>query len=126
MHIVQAFFCMAASIRRVHKLCMNASMHRILVGQRLRIAIEALGLTQIEVAAAIGTSPSGLGNWLRGDSYPPPIAMVKLHRRYNITPGWLLVGELSGLPSGLAADLWKSVQASPEVSPELALQARET
>ena len=97
---------------------MNVAMHRIEVGQRLRIAIEALGLTQTEVAASIGTSPSGMGNWLRGDSYPPPIAMVRLHKRYNITPGWLLVGELAGLPSALAADLWKAVPASPVVSKE--------
>ena len=37
-------------------------MHKIYVGARLRLTIEALGLQQIDVARKFDVSPSKLGN----------------------------------------------------------------
>lgn len=88
-------------------------MHKIQVGQRLRIAIEALGLRQVEVARSLGVTPSKLNNWLRGDNYPPHMFIVRLRQRYNITSDWLLSGEIAGLPGPLADDLWRLALASP-------------
>lgn len=94
--------------------CMDASVHKVQVGDRLRVAIEALGVTQIEVARSIGISGSRLHNWIRGVHYPDPLEIVKLAQRWNITADWLLRGEIAGTVSPLADALWKSVSASEE------------
>jgi transcriptional regulator with XRE-family HTH domain len=105
---------------------MNAAQHRADVGARLRIAIEALGLTQAAVARAFDVSPSKLGNWVRGDSYPNEIFLVRFCDRYNITMDWLFRDVVSGMAFPLADVLWQKGEASSEASREPGLQERGT
>ena len=93
---------------------MDAAVHKVEVGNRLRLAIEALGKSQADVARSIGVSPNKLGNWIRGDNYPSNIYIVALGARFNITADWLLRGVVAGMASPLADELWKSASALQE------------
>ena len=112
LHGMQAHVLHSGIIGGVSHFCMDAAMHKIQVGNRLRLAIEALGKSQAEVARQLGISPTKLGNWIRGDNYPSNLMIVRLGERYSITADWLLRGVLAGMVSPLADDLWQSVSAS--------------
>jgi transcriptional regulator with XRE-family HTH domain len=49
---------------------MPSTPHKIFVGKKLRLAIDALGLTQAEFFRRSKTAPNKLHNYLRGDNYP--------------------------------------------------------
>ena len=87
-------------------------MHKIYVGARLRLTIEALGLRQIDVARQFDISPSKLGNWLRGVNYPETVALIKFCDRYNLTMDWFLRGQTGGVAGTLADTLWRLDVAS--------------
>ena len=95
---------------------MDASVHKVEVGNRLRIAIEALGKSQADVARNLDVSPTKLGNWIRGDNYPPNLFILAFCDRYNLTADWLIRGVVSGVASPVADSLWKSGAASAAVS----------
>lgn len=84
------------------------------VGDRLRTSIEALDLSQAEVARAFGVSPSNLGNWLRGDAYPNPLFVKQFCDRYGINADYLYRGEVSALPVKLADALLEARGSKPE------------
>ncbi len=88
----------------------SETLHKAQVGRRLRAAIEVLGFSQAEVAKALNTSSSKLGNWLRGDNYPSAWFAKQFCDRYGITTDWLYRGIVSGMASSLADALWKSEQ----------------
>ena len=92
---------------------MDASLHKVQVGDRLRTAIDSLGVSYAEFARSIGVEANKLGNWMRGDNYPPNLAIVAMGERWNVTADWLLRGVVSGMASPLADALWKSASASP-------------
>lgn len=104
---------------------MDATMHRTLVGSRLRITLEALNLSQADVARIFEVSPSKLGNWLRGDNYPNEWFLVRFCERYNITSDWILRGVVAGVASPLADDLWRLGEASSADQRAQAVRARE-
>lgn len=119
-------FCIARLGGAMHHSCMDATMHKIEVGGRLRLAIEALGKSQAEVARAMGVSPTKLNNWLRGDNYPSNLVIVALCDRYNITADWLLRGAVSGMASPLADALWGAASASRQALTAADSRERET
>lgn len=93
----------------------SEKLHKAQVGRRLRAAIEVLGLSQTEVANALGVTPSKLGNWLRGDNYPAAWFLARFCDRYGITTDWIYRGIVTGMAKGLADSLWASEQsASPQ------------
>ena len=49
---------------------MPSTPHKIFVGNKLRLAIDALGLTQAEFFRRTKTAPNKLHNYLRWDNYP--------------------------------------------------------
>ena len=104
---------------------MDAGMHKIEVGNRLRLAIEALGLSQAQVARTLGMTPSKLHNYIRGDNYLPHLAIVALGDRYNITADWILRGQVAGMASPLADVLWQAASASSAAPKEGAIQESE-
>lgn len=91
---------------------MSNAIHRAEVGRRLRVAIEALGLTQVAVCRELGESTTKLGNWLRGDHYPDEWFVARFCDRYGITADWIYRGVVSGVASDVASELWKAEQAS--------------
>jgi transcriptional regulator with XRE-family HTH domain len=93
---------------------MSESPHKAQVGRRLRSAIGALGVTQSEVARTLGTTPSKLGNWLRGDNYPSAWFVTQFCERYGLTTDWIYRGVVAGIAAPLSDTLWKSEHALPQ------------
>lgn len=91
---------------------MDATMHKRKVGSHLKMAIEALGLRQHQVAKEFGVSPSKLGNWVRGDNYPDEYFVKRFCERYQVSADWIYLGKVYGMPSPLADTLWKAEEAS--------------
>jgi transcriptional regulator with XRE-family HTH domain len=91
---------------------MSESLHRAQVGRRLRAAIEALGVSQTEVAKGLEITPSKLGNWLRGDNYPAEWFVKRFCDRYGVTTEWIYRGIVTGMASELADTLWRGEQVA--------------
>jgi transcriptional regulator with XRE-family HTH domain len=98
---------------------MDSATHKVQVGQRLRIAIEAIPASQVSVSKALGVAPSKLGNWIRGDNYPDPWFIYQFCDRYGVTADWIYRGQVSGaMATNLADALWAAEQALREGAPE--------
>lgn len=93
---------------------MSCARYKVEVGDRLRIAIQALGLSQAEVSRELSVSPSKLGNWLRGANYPDQWFIKRFCDRYGVTTDWIYRGVVSGAASDVAAALWKATQEASE------------
>jgi transcriptional regulator with XRE-family HTH domain len=91
---------------------MSEAMYKLEVGRRLRVAIEAIGETQAEVARELHVSPTKLGNWLRGDHYPGHWFIKCFCDRYGVSTEWIMRGIVSEGTSGLAKAIWRADQAS--------------
>lgn len=89
---------------------MGNTRHKVEVGRRLRIAIEAIGASQADVARELDVNPSKLGNWLRGENYPDEWFITRFCDRYGVTTDWIYRGLVSESASGVASALWKAVQ----------------
>jgi transcriptional regulator with XRE-family HTH domain len=74
-------------------------------GLRLRAAIEAAGLKQVEAAEIMGLSKSNLGNWLRGEAPIKGYELYRLCRVTGITADYVLLDDPSGLPARIAERL---------------------
>jgi transcriptional regulator with XRE-family HTH domain len=84
---------------------MTPAEHKALVARNLRNVLAAIDQPAAHVAARIGVSKSKFGNWLRGDNYPDPYAMVSLCDHYGVTMEYLYRGRIYGLPAELAVGL---------------------
>ena len=96
--------------------CMAATPHKRIIGWRLRVAIEALGMNYTEAGELFGVSKSKLGNWMRGDDYPAPYFIERFCDRFGVTADWIYRGEVSGISGELADILWGAAQASEAAS----------
>ena len=94
---------------------MSDDVYKLEVGRRLRVAIEAIGEPQVAIARELNVSPTKLGNWLRGDNYPPHKFIKCFCDRYGVSTEWILRGVVSEVPSGLAKAIWRADQASQPV-----------
>lgn len=121
-------FCIAKNLHRSDHGAMSNAAHKVAVGRRLRIAIEALGLTQVKVGKELKVSPPKLGNWLRGDNYPDEWFVARFCDRYGITADWIYRGTVSGVSADVADEIWKAEQeavaASPEPGPQAPVRAK--
>lgn len=97
---------------------MSDTLHKAEVGRRLRAAIDALELSQSGVARSLDTTPSKLGNWLRGDNYPSAWFVSRFCDRYGVTADWVYRGIVSGMEVTLADALWKSEHSAQRVAAE--------
>lgn len=78
---------------------------KVEVGDRLARARDALGLTQAEVARAVGVTQGAWGNYERGIRLPDPQAIAKLADLYGVSFDWVFRGNVLGMPAELAAKL---------------------
>lgn len=62
-------------------------------GDRLRGAREGLGLTQIELANSLRTSPGQIWRWETQGVIPGGPWLVKLAKALGISTDWILTGE---------------------------------
>ena len=92
----------------------RSSDHVNFVAQQFQLALEALHITQAEVARTLGVSPSKLGNWKRGDNYPDPFLMTVFCDRYNVSMDFLYRGVIHGLSKDLADGLARAKAAGSE------------
>jgi transcriptional regulator with XRE-family HTH domain len=97
---------------------MEASHYKQEVGSRLRIAMEALDLTEAELSREMSISIQKLENYLRGDNFPAPLFVHDLWERFGVTADWLFLAQLRGVPEPLAGDLWAVKKASSAASRE--------
>lgn len=104
--------------------------HKVEVGRRLRVAIEAIEKSQAFVVKALhdstGVTAPKLGNWLRGDNYPDEWFVKCFCDRFGVTTDWIYRGIVTGVASDrLADELWKAEQESLAASRAPAAQAIE-
>lgn len=93
---------------------MAASLHKMEVGARLRLAIASLGRTPADVSRILGVTQQKLGNWMRGDNYPDETFIVSFCDRFNVSMDWIYRGRVSVVMDGPLVDaLWAGAKASP-------------
>lgn len=63
------------------------------IGQRIRQAVETLGLSLKLAAARCDISYSSMQNWAGGHRDPRPEALITIGSRLGISIDWLLTGE---------------------------------
>lgn len=62
------------------------------MGERIRAARERAGLTQKELAAAIGVNHSAISFWENGQTVPTINNLVKIAGILGVSPGDLITG----------------------------------
>ena len=63
------------------------------LAQRLKYVREHLGLSQKELAQALGVSQKAVSYWERGERSMPAIILRRLKESLGVNPDWLLTGE---------------------------------
>ena len=74
-------------------------------GRRIRLTREALGLSQPELAEAIGLGKTAWNNYERGRSRPNIEDGIRFSERFNISLDWIYKGDMSSLSYELAKKL---------------------
>ena len=75
------------------------------IAKRIVALRTALGLNQSAFASLIEISQPAMNNYERGIRRPDLDVAVKIHQRTGITLDWLYLGNRSGLPGHLLAQL---------------------
>ena len=65
-------------------------------GERMRARREALGMTRFSLAAQLGVSPSAIGNYETGVSFPKEEVMLRLFDCLKTDPNFLFQDSFSG------------------------------
>jgi transcriptional regulator with XRE-family HTH domain len=93
---------------------MDVERHRQIIGNRIRLALEGLGVSYSEAAAATGIDKSRLGHWCRGKHYPDPQWIEVFDKRYGISADWIYLERSSALPRNLADYLSQAAKGSAQ------------
>ena len=72
------------------------------IGNRLRAARLALGLSQKDLYEAIGVKAATWNHWESGKRIPDPLSMAEFYRLHGVTMEWIYAGDPKGLPFGVA------------------------
>lgn len=78
------------------------------IGNRLRAARLALGLTQKDLYEPLGVKAATWNHWESGKRLPDPLVMTKLKEKHGITMDWIYAGDASALPFSLAKAVLKA------------------
>lgn len=70
-------------------------------GERLRMLIDALGISYAEAGRDMGIPKNHVGNWLRGAKINVYL-LYKFCRRRGVTMDWVFLADPSGLPKTVA------------------------
>ena len=92
-------------------------------GERLRVLIDALGISYAEAGRDMGITKNHVGNWLRGAKINVYL-LYKFCRRRGVTMDWVFLADPSGLPKAVA-DQVLQWPASPAAREEPTAQAAE-
>jgi transcriptional regulator with XRE-family HTH domain len=75
------------------------------IGHRLRLTRLALGLDQTQLCERAGIARNTWNQWEKGKGRPQLDEAMKLVDTFNITLDWIYLGDITGLPHGLALRL---------------------
>lgn len=78
------------------------------IGNRLRAARLALGLTQKDMYEPLGVKAATWNHWESGKRLPDPLVMARLKELHGITTDWIFTGDGAALPFSLARTLLKA------------------
>lgn len=78
------------------------------IGNRLKAARLALGLSQKDLYDALGVKAAAWSHWESGKRMPDPVVMFDLYERHGITLEWIYGGDPKGLPFGVAQIVLKA------------------
>lgn len=84
---------------------MTEQEYREEVASRLAIAIEALGITQVQAARDMDIIPQRLANWVKGLYLPDPYRLFLFYQARRVTPDWIWLGDQGGLSARVADNL---------------------
>lgn len=84
-----------------------------IMGARLQIIREALGLTQEDMAEKMGVVMTTLSAWERGRNQIDIVKLAKSATRWGFTTDWVSRGDLSGLRKDLADKVEAIVAKEP-------------
>ena len=84
---------------------MDSALEKQHVGERLRLAREALGYTQAAFARLHSLDKTKLSHWERGKNLPSLAFVQTLWRHHRISADWLYLGMRDALPHRVAANL---------------------
>lgn len=74
------------------------SMEKVLNSSAIQSALTQLGMSQKQLAEAVGISPQAITNWLRGKDFPRPASLLKLATTLCLTFDQLVKTSDSGRP----------------------------
>lgn len=77
-------------------------LSKSLIGQRLRLTREAMGLTQKKFAEMAGMSPTAYNQWETGENMPGLVNAVSLRKAHGLTLDWIFLGDMAGLSTRLS------------------------
>lgn len=100
--------------------------HKREIGDRLRLAREALGYGLREFARLHNIDFTKLSHWEKGKHYPDPQFIAVLWERHRINADWIYLGEIAGLRHDLVESLQAALRASRRASTEVDPQPHET
>jgi transcriptional regulator with XRE-family HTH domain len=100
----------------LHSSAMTVTLEKRLVGDRLRLAREALGFGLREFARMYKDDHTKLFNWEKGKNYPDLRYVRWLWDNHAINADWIYLGRVSGLPYELAVSLQAAERALEEAS----------
>lgn len=90
------------------------------IGERIREAVESLGLTLKQAAERCEIPYSSMQNWAGGHREPRPDALITIGSRLGISIDWLLTGE-GLMHRGEAGQVGQGAAESPREQALLAL-----
>jgi transcriptional regulator with XRE-family HTH domain len=91
---------------------MTPALHKRQVGENLRMAREALGLSQAALASRFGLGDdSKVSNWERGLNYPDPYFIWRLWSEEGITADWIFLRQPQRVPAELVGSLREAAKA---------------
>ncbi len=73
-------------------------MHKLLNQTRLQSALEKQGWTQPQLADKVGVSAQSVTNWLKGEGFPRPAALLKLATLLHLSFDQLVEADDTGRP----------------------------
>lgn len=86
-------------------------------GERLKKSREAMGLSQLKLAQALGVSHVTVYNWEAGERDPSRLNIIKAAKVLKVRAGWLLDGEGEDGFSGQTDSLKKGTEAEGAEKP---------
>ena len=66
--------------------------------EKLAALRQKYGMTQEQVARAVGVTRQAVSRWERGTSLPDSVALLRLAEEFNVEPDWLMDEGEAGEP----------------------------